>query len=453
MRTAIRRFRVPNLVTPAALVAASALSATALGAGADLEVTGISSATTYGEVNGQRSFAVGFETCNVGDTPIDWVFNTNRHPVLATQLYRLHDGRFEQLGLSLAFHEFFPLELNLCGDCTPSGDSGTLGVGCANVNSSGLGGSQNTLGPRTEINPATGVFQFPPSGFNQTGDAIFKRLRAPVADLTVPGARYFFETVSVAPDDAAAGNSGNNASHRETMFLGGSLNPQLVGKTAAGLPAIYAWQQADPSVHIAEAQTADGGRIFVASRAATDDDFGWRYDYAVYNLDSAINVVGFESPVPGLDDVITVLGETFRDVDYHSGDPVDGTDWEYNRLTFSARWDSQPAPALAALRNSIRWGTLYNFGYSSTSAPDETTVRVLLDDGTSLQIPAVAAAAARCGEGDFAEPYFVLDLADIQRYIQLFAAGSQQADIRPPFLVLDLADLQAFISGFVSGCP
>ena len=453
MRTPITNHRSRSLMPPAALLAASALAAPAVASGADLEVTGISSATTFGEVNGERSFAVGFETCNVGDTPIDWVSNTNEHPVLATQLYRLHDGRFEQLGLSLAFHEFFPLELNLCGDCTPSGESDTLGVGCANVNSSGLSGAQNTMGPRTEINPATGLFQFPPTGFNQTGDAIFKRLRAPVADLAVPGARYFFETVSVAPDDAAAGNSGNNASHRETMFVGGNLNPQLVGETAAGLPAIYAWQQADPSVHIAEAQTADGGRILVASRASADGLLGWRYDYAVYNLDSAINAVGFESPVPGVDDVISVGDETFRDVDYHSGDPVDGADWERNRLAFSVRWDAQPAPILAGLRNSIRWGTLYNFGYSSINAPDETTVRVLLDDGTSLQVPAVAAASARCGEGDFAEPFFVLDLADIQRYVQLFAAGSQEADIRAPFLILDLADLQAFISGFVSGCP
>ena len=373
--------------------------------------------------------------------------------MLATQLYRLHDGRFEQIGQSLAFHEFFPLELNLCGDCTPSGQSLSLGAGCANVNSAGSAGAQSTLGPRTEIDPATGLFQFPPTGFNQTGDAIFKRLRASVEDLSTPGARYFIETVSVAPDDAEAGNRGNNASHREITFQGPNLSPVLIGETAAGLPAIYAWQQADPSVRIAESETADGGRIVVASRAATDGELGWRYDYAVFNLDSSINAVGFEAPVPGVDDVISVRSETFHDADYHSGDPVDGTDWANLRLACSTRWDSLPAPALSSLRNTIRWGTLYSFGYSSSSDPDDTTVRVLLDDGTSLQVPAVSSARARCGEGDFAEPFFVLDLADIQRYLQLFLANSQQADIREPFGVFDLADLQAFIGGVVTGCP
>ena len=67
MRTRITRHRSRSLVTPAALLAASALAAPAMAAGADLEITGISSATTFGEVNGERSFAVGFETCNVGD--------------------------------------------------------------------------------------------------------------------------------------------------------------------------------------------------------------------------------------------------------------------------------------------------------------------------------------------------------------------------------------------------
>lgn len=438
-----------------AIVCASACAAApcAHGGGADIVISGITNGIAFGEVDGLRSYAFGFETCNVGDTPVAWESGTNRHPVLGTQLYRLHEGRFEQLGLSLAFHEFFPLELNTCGDCTPSGDFSTLGIGCTNANSSGIAGAQNTLGPRTEINPSTGFFPFPPAGFNETGDAIFKRLRAPEDDLNTPGARYFIETVSVAPDDAEAGNSANNASYREVTFQGPNLSPALVGNTTAGLPAIYAWQQADPSVHIAEAETADGGRIVVASHAVRDSDLGWRYDYAVFNLDSEINVVGFEAPNPPRDGFVRVGSETFRDVDYHSGDPVDSTDWEDSRFAFSTRWDSQPAPALASLRNTIRWGTLYSFGYSSIADPDATTVRLLLDDGTSLQVPAVSSGLARCSEGDFSEPFFVLDLADIQRYIQLFLLNSREADLQEPVGVLDLADLQAFIGAFIDGCP
>ena len=67
-------------------------------------------------------------------------------------------------------------------------------------------------------------------------------------------------------------------------------------------------------------------------------------------------------------------------------------------------------------------------------------------------MPAAAPGPARCSDADFAQPYLVLDLADIQRYISLFVAGAPEADLLPPFAVLDLADLQAFIGAFVNGC-
>jgi hypothetical protein len=125
-----------------------------------------------------------------------------------------------------------------------------------------------------------------------------------------------------------------------------------------------------------------------------------------------------------------------------------------NRLAFSTRWDSQPAPALAGLRNSDPLGhALQLWVFIDRRAPIETTVRVLLDDGTSLQVPAIASGVARCGEGDFAEPFFVLDLADIQRYIQLFTAGSQEADIREPFLCSTSRTCRRSSAGSSAGCP
>ena len=58
-----------------------------------------------------------------------------------------------------------------------------------------------------------------------------------------------------------------------------------------------------------------------------------------------------------------------------------------------------------------------------------------------------------CNAADVAEPFGVLDLADLQQYIGLFTAGAAAADLLPPFEVLDLADLQAFVAAFVAGCP
>ena len=57
-----------------------------------------------------------------------------------------------------------------------------------------------------------------------------------------------------------------------------------------------------------------------------------------------------------------------------------------------------------------------------------------------------------CSEADMAEPYGVHDLADIQRFVQRFTAGSCRADLRAPWGVIDLADLQAYIISFQDGC-
>lgn len=54
---------------------------------------------------------------------------------------------------------------------------------------------------------------------------------------------------------------------------------------------------------------------------------------------------------------------------------------------------------------------------------------------------------------DIAEPFGVLDLADIQAFISAFTTQQAAADIAEPFGVWDLADVQAFIASFVAGCP
>lgn len=54
---------------------------------------------------------------------------------------------------------------------------------------------------------------------------------------------------------------------------------------------------------------------------------------------------------------------------------------------------------------------------------------------------------------DLAEPYGVLDLADIAAFVAAFMSGDSVADLAEPFGVLDLADLSAFVQAFLAGCP
>lgn len=64
----------------------------------------------------------------------------------------------------------------------------------------------------------------------------------------------------------------------------------------------------------------------------------------------------------------------------------------------------------------------------------------------------VPATGGPCTASDIAEPFGVLDLADIQAFIAGFLSQDPVADIAAPQGVFDLADVQAFVVGF-SGCP
>ena len=53
---------------------------------------------------------------------------------------------------------------------------------------------------------------------------------------------------------------------------------------------------------------------------------------------------------------------------------------------------------------------------------------------------------------DLAEPFGVLDLADVQAFVTAFTSGAMLADLNGDG-ILDLADLQAFVVSFNAGCP
>lgn len=59
-----------------------------------------------------------------------------------------------------------------------------------------------------------------------------------------------------------------------------------------------------------------------------------------------------------------------------------------------------------------------------------------------------------CNIADNAEPFGVLDLADIGGFVTAFQGGClPAADIAAPFGVCDLADIGAFVTAFQAGCP
>ena len=134
--------------------------------GPDVIVGQVEDVAQLGHVGTQFNFAVGTDSCNNGDTPIDWfALPDTDHPVVPQNLYRMSGGadgteRLEQIGQSWVKHTFFALEDGVCGTCMTGGCStgDHLCPGCSDPYVSGLNGDQNSIGSRAWINPFTGVF-------------------------------------------------------------------------------------------------------------------------------------------------------------------------------------------------------------------------------------------------------------------------------------------------------
>ncbi|KAA3611793.1 MAG: hypothetical protein DWQ01_06830 [Planctomycetota bacterium] len=322
----------------------------------------------WGRVGDITSFSFGTESCNQGDTPVKWIENTPEHPVISQELYRLHDGRFEQIGLSWVKHGFASLNEDQCGNCTHN-NSSELGPGCSDPYSAGLNGFQLSLGPRSEINAFTGDFPYPPGGGIAFG-TLPRRLQVHTNDLDpaqYPGARYFAQGYYINADDVAAGNALNNASHREVTVSGTypDLFLNLSSTTQHFFPAIYAWRDIDPSVTIQPVKMPNEGYLILGYKVTDNMNGTWTYEYALHNHNSDLGARAFAVPIP---QGVTVTDLGFHDVDHHSGEPYSGADWttltmQGHQVWATAAFSSNPNA------NALRWGTLYNFRFTADSPP------------------------------------------------------------------------------------
>ena len=340
----------------------------------------------FGTVGEITAYAIGTNSCNAGDVPLSWSGTTAAHPVIAQNIYRLEDGRFEQIGMSWLKHGFQAAAFDDCGPCEDPGTSGLLGVGCSdpyNANLNGrrepFGNGAGGLGPRSEVDPVTGVFPFPYGTHGESGDAIFKRLQVDRRDIDPslhPEAMYFGEGHYVTADDAAAGNGLNNVSYRPlevgSKLEGGWFLP-VAGVTQVGAPAIRAWAEADDRVELVDIDVPDDGRFVLGYRCTEEDGGVWHYEFALYNLNSHRSGQRFALPVP---DEVTVTNVGFNDVDAHSGEPYAGTDWSWTHAGGVLEWASASFEDDPVGANALRWGTMYNFRFDADAPP--RTVRAAL---------------------------------------------------------------------------
>ncbi len=335
--------------------------------GPDVIVGDLNGIQNYGQVGGVYAYAIGTDSCNIGNQELLWIANNNQHPVIGQNIYRLENGRFQQIGQSWLKHGFTALQMNLCCACQSSGTGTRLGVGCSDPYGAGLNGSQSGLGPKSEVNATTGQFLYPFGAQGQTGNAIYKRIQVAGSDIDAalhPTATFYGEGQYVTPDDAAAGNGTNNVSWRPLNRSG--FNFQMTSTTRRAEPAVMAWQAADPTVDLQIVDVPGEGRFWVGSNCYQGPGNTYRYEYVVFNLNSHRSAGSFTVPV-GVGAQITGMGMSFPRS--HSGEPYDNSVWNAQMLGDRVVWSTE-SHSVNANANAIRWGTTYSFWFESNNAPE-----------------------------------------------------------------------------------
>lgn len=373
-----------------------AAAAPALAVGPDITHQEIQDTTRYGPVNNVYAYAWGSRTCNLGDGSLSWI--NGGTPALAMNAYRLFDGQLLQIGLGNCKHGCCVANGSGCGlQCSSTGFG--LRPGCLDVYSAGFNGGQTRLGPRSGINPYDGTFAPIASG---SGDAIWRRVQIPITQMNetnFPGALYFAEGVYVCAEENPPEQL-NNATYRRATVANTGASPtyawSLTGASMTGIPAIYAWRDhglgagmPDDSVKVVIADVPGEGRYFVAGKVRQVSDDRWRYDYAVFNLNSHISAASFSVGIrPGA--IVTDIG--FHAPAYHSGEVYSNAAWTGSKLNNRVQWVAPETFAVNPNTNALRWGTMYNFWFTTDVAPEPTLREARIGLFRPYSAPSIAAA-------------------------------------------------------------
>ena len=361
-------------------------------------------------VGTQVGLAIGTDSCNNGDQPINWfALPNNDHPVVPQNLYRMsggtnNDERFEQIGQSWMKHTFLALEDLFAAPVTPAvcQTGPHLCPGCSDPYVSGLNGDQNSIGSRAWVNPFTGYFPSGNTANNHNGhvhNGVSHRILVETSDLMPgknPGATYFGEAAYLSPHEytwcqshPGQCNMFNNFSYRQFSVSGGPtfFNFPPVGSTVRMQPAIQAWAATGATVQQVEPDPGNDGIFFVGYKVTGPTAGVWHYDYAVFNMNLDRAIQSFEVVFPGFPPNLSNIG--FHAPPQHPGWAHDGTEGDagYSSTPWTFTLNGPPPFPNSAVwncetfaqnqnANAIRWGTLYNFRFDSPAAPATSTANI-----------------------------------------------------------------------------
>jgi hypothetical protein len=344
--------------------------------------------------NGTAGLTMSTTSCNVGTVDVPWLAPMQEdHPLIHMALYRLKDGRFEQVGVSWMKHGFFALSSSQCTPCQHPSNGTFLGVGCSDTYGPGNNQDRNYLGPRSEVDPFLGTWECTGSHFaggqpdcvrRHTGSGhgpVDHRLQVQDADLGDTGAEYFYESYYVVRND---GNKTNNwGSRRCTMSWNGSAwsfttpssnNPLIEG------PALGRWGDQQTTINVA----ADDGEVMLAVVATDLGNGVWHYEYALLNQDSDRELRSFSLPVVGVSGI--------ANLSFHDNDADAGNDWQVTLDSSTLTWSTETYDQNPNA-NSLVFGYMFNFRFDAEAPPAAMDATLgIFKPGTGTEVPAATTA-------------------------------------------------------------
>ncbi len=333
----------------------------------DIRISALSTLSYRGRLgtfpNGRNGFSMSTTSCNVGTTNIPWnAPMQTTHPVIAMNLYRVHNGRFEQIGWSWLKHGFLSTNSNGCGTCQHPGTSALLGVNCSDTYGVSNNEDRTYLGPRDEVNPFAGTWQCLNSYFSNfqndcvrrrpssgefTGDPVSHKLEVMDADLGIAGATYYYEAYYINANDF---DKYNNVSHRTATFswTGSQWSVTNPGTSQTQGLALNNWGELRTV-----AQPNTEGDVIVAVQTTDLGNGMWHYEYVVYNHDLDRQVDEFTIPVP-VGTVVQNIG--FRDIDQDGANQ-----WSSNFANGEIKWSTTVNP--------LKYSSVFNFRFDADVPP------------------------------------------------------------------------------------
>lgn len=464
--------------------------------------------------NGTSGATLGTTSWNIGNAQLIWEQSPDPdHPKIGMDLFRrdtftmnaVQVDRLQHIGQSWCKHGFFALSNQQCGTHPYAGLNGVpangncvstngtrLGLGCTDTYSPGLNAQQSGLGPRFEINPWSGMWAFTGSMFQVGGPSntgIRRRLQFTDQSLIAPvGSTYnlYFQAYYVAQDDVDISTSAGWKPVTSYTWTGATWSFGQSGQTTdENMGFAYdAWTGARQTMiaqqfPIIETTTAnaDGagglqespdGRAMILSKVFDLGNGTWQYEYAVFNVDMHRQIGSFAVPVPP---EVTVTNIGWSGVFSHDeptnlrtdvgGKAVDNQAWASSRGASDVTWNTDAYMPTGTASNPLRWGTMYNFWFTATTAPADNMVTVgLFMPGTPTSLSGVTNAPSfvppppHC-QGD-ADGDLDRDFADISmvlaRFGETYTPGSSGPGDSNDDGVVDFSDITVTLSVFGQPC-